>query len=267
MAEQDKEPELQYLESLVGNLTGWDDAETRIKQAFRLDEFILFGQRIVPLDPKAGMPPRLEVLVRMREEEKNLTPPGAFFPFLEYYGMMPALDRWVVEHAIQWWRSKGPDQAPALNINLTVETMVEPSFASFVADQMRGAAMPGEALCFELDAMDVASHARESRGAAEKLEATGCSFALAGFGRDLVSFGALKMVPAEMIKLDSALVLNLLRDPVAFAKVKSVQGVCAAGGIQTVAEFVEQPETIDKLRQIGVSYVQGYGVARPDALN
>lgn len=268
MEEEDKAPEQLYLESLVANLTGWRDPRARLAKAFKDDEFILFGQSIVPLDPKARLSPRIEILVRMREEEKNLTPPGTFIPFLEYYDMMPVLDRWVVQHAILWWKSKGGAQAPALNINLSVETLLEPSFLEFVVEQMGKAAMPGAALCFELEAMDVASHAQKARAAAEKLEPTGCGIAIAGFGRDLVSFGALKMVAAAgMIKMDGALVREIRRDPVALAKINSIQGVCNGAGIPSVAVFVEDPETLQMLRVAGVTYAQGYGVARPDALN
>ncbi|OGA22025.1 MAG: hypothetical protein A3I02_07655 [Betaproteobacteria bacterium RIFCSPLOWO2_02_FULL_67_26] len=266
MAKQDKAPEQQYMESLVGSLTDWDDPEARLAQAFKLDEFILFGQRIVPLDPKANLPPRLEVLIRLREEEEHLMPPGAFIPVLEHCDMMPALDRWVVEHAIQWWQSKG-GQAPALNVNLSVETLIDPSFPVFVQRQMRKAAMPGDVLYFEVEAVDVVTYPQKSRSAADKLRAAGCRIAIAGFGRDLVSFDALKEVSAGMIKVDGGLVMEIHRDPVALAKIKSIQGVCAKVGIQTVAEFVEQQETIEKLRAIGFNYAQGYGVARPEPLN
>jgi Amt family ammonium transporter len=180
--------------------------------------------------------------------------------------MMPVLDRWVVDHAIQWWQSKG-GRAPALNVNLSVETLVETVFPAYVQRQLRKAAMPGDALYFEVDAVDVMTHAQKARGAADKLKALGCRIAITGFGRDLVSFEALRTASAGMIKVDGGLVMEIHRDPAAFAKIKSIQGVCAKVGIQTVAEFVEQQETIEKLRAIGFNYAQGYGVARPEPLN
>jgi EAL domain-containing protein (putative c-di-GMP-specific phosphodiesterase class I) len=201
----------------------------------------------------------------MHEEEKNLTPPGAFIPYLEYYDMMPRLDRWVLDHALQWWQSKGAG-APALNVNLSAETLVEPSFPGFVGQHLGNAGMRGEALYFEVEAAEIASHAEKSRGAADKLRALGCRVAVTGFGRDLVSFEALKTVSAGMVKVDGGLVRELHRDPVSHARMKSIQGVCVKAGIQTVAEFVEEPQTMEILRGIGVSYAQGYGVGRPEAL-
>ena len=260
-----KDPSEKFLESFVGSLTGWDDPKARLEHAFAHDEFILYGQPIVPLDPGAWLPPRVEVLVRMQEEERNLTPPGTFIPYLEYYQMMPRLDRWVVEHAIRWWQGKGAG-CPALNINLSVETLTEPTFPGLVGQCMGNAGMRGETLCFEVEAVDVATHAQNSRVAAEKLRALGCRVAISGFGRDLVSFEALKTVGAGMVKVDGGLVRELHRDPVAFTRVKSIQGVCGKAGIQTVAEFVEERETQDKLREIGVNYAQGYGIGRPEAL-
>src|SRR5262245_59674081 len=95
-----------YLESLVAQVSGWSDPEARLREAFAEDEFLLFGQSIEPLDGAKKLPFRLELLVRLPEEEENLTPPGAFFPALEACGMMPVLDRWVIAHAAAWWRDR-----------------------------------------------------------------------------------------------------------------------------------------------------------------
>src|SRR6185436_2040149 len=131
-----------YLESLVAKIGGWSDPEARLREAFAEDEFMLLGQSIVPLDGKKPMPFRLELLVRLQEEELNMTPPGAFFPALEACGMMPMLDRWVIARAAAWWREKDGVANTVLHVNLAPETLDEKDFADFVQAQLRECRMP-----------------------------------------------------------------------------------------------------------------------------
>ncbi len=126
--------------------------------------------------------------------------------------------------------------------------------------------MPGAALCFELEAAEIVAAGKHSRRSAEKLGSSGCRFAVSGFGGESISFDALNSVAATLVKVEGALVKEIHRDPVAFARVQSIQSACRKVGVQTVAEFVELPETIEKLRAAGVVYMQGYGVARPEPL-
>lgn len=267
MQEKSADTKQLYLESLVAALTGWNDPEARLAKAFERDEFLLFGQSIVPLAPGAGLPPHLEILIRLREEERNLTPPGAFIPILEYFEMMPALDRWVVEHAVRWWRARGGLANTVLSVNLSAATLAESAFAEFVGQQLRQNGMPGQALCFELAGTEVVVSPPELARSVEQLKSFGCTFAICSFGRDSISFDALKTVGAAFVKIDGEMIREIHRDAVAFAKVRSIHGVCRKARIHTVAEFVEQPETVKTLREIGVDYAQGYGMSRPGPLD
>lgn len=256
-----------YLESLVGALTGWNDPEARVAKALEQDEFLLFGQALVPLKDDGDLPSYMEVLIRLQEEERNLTPPGAFLPVFEYLGMMPALDRWVIEHALRWWRSESDAQNMRLSINLSADTLGETDFPKFVDDRLRKLEVPARVLCFELSPAEVAVAPQAAERAAKKLNTMGCQLAITSFGRDSVSFGAVKTVRAALVKIDGAIVREMHRDPVALAKVRSIQQVCRKAGIRTVAEFVEQEETLKLLREIGADYAQGYGVSRPGPLS
>jgi len=252
-----------YLESLVAKLTGWNDSEARLVRAFEEDEFVLFGQSIVPLDPRAELPPYTEVLIRLQEEERNLTPPGAFLPFLEYFDMMPLLDRWVIGHALDWWCANDSAWKTVLSINLSADTLGEPGFPEYVAQLLSDRKVPARVLCFELARGDVMSDPALYSKAAGQLKSLGCSFCVTGLGRDTVSFQALRTIPAGMIKIDGAIVGEIHRDRLALAKAQSLQQVCRKLGIYSVAEFVELPETRRLLQEIGVDYAQGYGVAQP----
>lgn len=255
-----------YLESLVGALTGWNDPEARVAKALERDEFLLFGQALVPLKDDGDLPSYMEVLIRLQEEERNLTPPGAFLPVFEYLGMMPALDRWVIEHALKWWRSDSDAQGMRLSINLSADTLGAADFPKFVEERLRKHEVTARVLCFELPATEVAVAALPVGRAARKLNALGCQFAITSFGRDSASFDAVKAVQASFVKIDGSIVREIHRDSVALAKVRSIRQVCHKAGIRTVAEFVEQDETVKLLREIGVDYAQGYGVSRPGPL-
>jgi EAL domain-containing protein (putative c-di-GMP-specific phosphodiesterase class I) len=266
MAQKGKGPDQIYLESLTATLTGWNDPEMRLVKAFELDEFILFGQHIVPLDADGGLPAYVEILVRLKEEERNLTPPGHFIPFLEYYGMMPLLDRWVVEHALEWWRSNSDAQNSVMSVNLSPGTLGAADFPEFVDRQLRRKEVSGKVLCFELTQSEIAADPALVAKSVPRLKTLGCGFAISGFGHETVSFEALKSVPASLIKIDGAIIRGIVIDSMALAKVKAIQQVCKKVSVRSVAEGVEQPEAMKLLRDAGVDYAQGYGISRPGPL-
>jgi EAL domain-containing protein (putative c-di-GMP-specific phosphodiesterase class I) len=267
MAKQKRgEEQRLYLESMVATLTGWDDPQAKLLQAFETDEFMLFGQSIVPLDREKKLPICIEILIRLKQEEQNLTPPGAFLPILDYFEMMPDLDRWVIRHAADWWKSRRGPASTVLNFNVSPETLDNPDFAGFVAAQLRASGLPSANVCFELPATDLATAAEQALKTAADLKTIGCQLAVTAFGRDAVSFDALRAVGGDVVKIDGGIVRMIHTDEVSFAKVRSIQRVCTTAGVRTIAEFVEQAETLAKLREIGVDYVQGYGVSRPEPL-
>ena len=239
MATKRGETKRLYLESLVGTLTAWSDPEKRMQTAFENDEFLLYGQSIAPLDSARNIPFHLEILIRLQEEELNLTPPGAFLPILEYYDMMPVLDRWVIEHAAQWWKARRGVPNTVLNINLSPETLDSADFAAFVAVQLSECGLPPSAVCFEVVGSDVPGGSADAVESVEKLKALGCQFAVTAFGRDSISFDALRMLGATVVKIDGGIIREIHRDAVALAKVRSIQRVCSKANVTTIAEFVE----------------------------
>jgi len=255
-----------YLESLVAKVSGWGDPEARLREAFADEEFILLGQSIVPLDRTRPLPFRLELLVRLQEEEINLQPPGAFFPALEACGMMATLDRWVVARAAAWWQSRNGISNTVLNVNLSPETLDESDFVDYVQAQLLEFRIPPATFCFEVPVSDVAAGSPTFLAAIEKLKAAGCGFAVTGFGRDSASLDALRVTGAPLVKIDGSMVRSVSEDPDAYLRVRSIHRLCNKAGVVTIAEFVERPETVSKLQEIGVDYVQGYGVAKPEAL-
>jgi EAL domain-containing protein (putative c-di-GMP-specific phosphodiesterase class I) len=263
-----EDPAQLFLESLVGRLTGWNNPHQRLLQAFSGDEFVLYQQTIRALSSQLADRIFVEVLVRHQDEEKHLTPPGAFLPMLEHYDMMTTLDQWVMRHVIDWHRAKARGRKLRFSVNMAPRTMADPEFPQTVKKLLaaeRG--MPADALCFEFHEAELLAYGDAVRPVAKALQELGCRIAVGSVGRQSVSFKAIQSVAANFVKLDGALVRKLHRDPAAHAQVQAINRVCHGAGIRTIAEFVEEREILDKLKAIGVDYAQGFGISRPGPLS
>ena len=252
-----------YLSSLTEELSGWGNPRERILQAIQNNGFDLYAQDIVALRTDSNPKLMHELLIRMRDEEQNLVPPGTFLPIAERFGMMPDIDRFVVRKAVAARVAAGAASYPVLCINLARASIEDPSFPEFVARTLQENGISGEALCFEIadsDAIACLSHA--SRLAYE-LKPLGCRFSLDGFGRLGVGFDHIKTMPLDFLKIDGGIILQIERLPEALAKVRAIQRVCKVIGIRTIAEMVESDDSLEKLRAVEVDFVQGFGVAKP----
>src|SRR6185436_11686919 len=140
-----------FLERMDTELTGWADPVARLRQAIEKDEFALYCQPILALSAQGGYPMG-EVLVRLREEEKALLPPGEFLPAFEHYRMMPQLDRWVVRHTVK--RLAQGSRIPRFTVNLHGQTLEDAEFPRFVAAQLAAPQVAADRLLFEIDESD-----------------------------------------------------------------------------------------------------------------
>ncbi|HXF67536.1 MAG TPA: EAL domain-containing protein [Burkholderiales bacterium] len=266
-AAPEAEGEALYLRSIADELLGWDDPRTKLERALRENQFLLYAQKILPL--RTGLPEPLvfEILLRLQEEEENLLPPGGFLPVAERYGMMEALDRWVVRNLMLWCvtRQKADPawRLPLYCVNLSEASLRSAEFARFVEEELKRTGYPARALAFEIGEPDAVNHHAETRRLIQTLKPSGCRFTLDAFGSTRVSFSHLKGLAIDFIKIDGVIVQNMLRDPSELAKVRAINTVCRKTGLHTIAEFVETRETLDRLRETGTDYVQGFGVARP----
>lgn len=260
-----------YLRSLNEQLVGWNDPRAVLEHALqRDDQFLLLGQKLLSLKPGAREPFLYEVLLRMKGEETNLLPPGGFFPVAESLGMMPQIDRWVVQHVIAWsvaWTGKNSGKRPPLMcINLSGETFEDKSFLPFLADQLDRSKLPTRALCFELNETDIIEYRKRARDFVAAVRPM-CRITIDAFGSAKVSFGHLAGLTVDFIKIDGVITQNILRDASALAKVRAINAASQKLGVRTIAEFVETKETFEKLREAGVDYVQGFGIAHPESLD
>lgn len=256
-----------YLRSIADELTVGVDPRARLVQALQQDEFLLFAQKILSLKSGAPEPDCYEILLRLKEEEDNLLPPGGFIPVAEHYGMLEEIDRWVVRSLIAWCldkhRSAPGWRMPLFCINLSGASVISPDFAGFVRQELERTDFPARALCFEISEPDAIKYNDGVRRLIAALRPAGCRFSIDDFGGAKVSFSYLTGLAVDFLKIDGSIIRNLVRDPAELAKTRAINTVCQKAGMRTVTESVETKETLDKLREIGVDYVQGFGIAHP----
>lgn len=257
-----KPSEDQFLDQMSRELTGWSDPFARLRQALDRDELQLYCQPILSLRAPGGFV-MAEVLVRLREEEARMLPPGDFLPVFEHYGMMPELDRWVVSHVVRWVADAQPGGFRSLSINISVQTIGDPEFPGFVAAELRGMKVPPAALTFEIEESSVLARTESASQFAAALKSEGCKVAIDGFGQRSVSFTPLKTLRVDFVKVDGSIVRNLLRSSVAEHKLKAVVRVGETIGVGVIAECVEETDILARLKALNVGYAQGFGIARP----
>lgn len=242
---------------------GWRDPGERIRQALAEDELTLYCQPIVALGGGGGFP-MAEVLVRLREEEKALLPPGEFLPVFEQYGLMPDLDRWVVRNVVRHI-SRG-SRIPRFSINVSSQSLLDDTVPGAVAVELVSAGVSGTTLLFEIDEADSLARLQAAKRFARGIRAAGCGLVLDGFGRRSASFSALKELKVDFVKVDGSIVRRLLSDKSAESKLRAMQKVGDAMGFQLVAEMVEDQDILVRLKALGVAYAQGFGICQPHAI-
>lgn len=255
-----------FINTFSEQVSGRQDAGRQFITAIEGGEFHLYCQLISPLPVDSGKTAHYEVLIRLMEEEGGLMPPGAFFPLAEKNGLMPYLDRWVVQHVVEWAADKqnvSRVSDSVFFINVASATIGDPEFPDFLQNMLDEHGMPSSMLCFEVSHQDLAIRNNSVAEFIRQVRQRGCRVALSGFGRDTVSFDQIRGFQVEFLKIDGTTILNMLSNPVDLAKVISIDRVAKKIGVKTVAELVENDEIVAKLAEIGVDFAQGFGISRP----
>ncbi len=240
---------------------------SRVTRALQEQRLVLYRQPIVPVDAAGSRPHHQEVLIRMLDEDGSLIPPGAFIPAAERYNLMPAVDRWVIRTLFTKLAASkangGPDGELINTVNLSGSSINEEGFLEFIKDQFRQFPILPSMICFEVTETAAISNLTQAAVFIRELKALGCLFALDDFGSGLSSFGYLKNLPVDYLKIDGQFVKDMVDDEIDAAMVASINQIGQVMGMQTIAEFVENDEILAKLAGIGVDYAQGYGIAKP----
>jgi EAL domain-containing protein (putative c-di-GMP-specific phosphodiesterase class I) len=241
---------------------------SHLQEALEQDRFELYAQRIVPISQNAVSGIHCELLLRLIDAAGKPVSPAGFMPAAERYNLATRIDRWVVEHALRFF-TQYPQHLAQLKlctINLSGHSLGDASFQNFILNQLDRLTIPTKKVCFEITETAAITNFSVATHFIQALKARGCRFALDDFGSGLSSFGYLKNLPVDFLKIDGAFVKNIVDDPLDRAMVRSIHEIGHLMGKKTIAEHVENEMILNQLRLIGVDYAQGYGIGRPQPL-
>lgn len=242
---------------------------TSISEALAKNRFDLTFQTITPLN--GGNRERLhyEILLRMRDETGAVIMPGEFLPAAERYNLADKIDRWVISRVFEWMRQR-PSEVAAMEmccINLSGQSIGNVGILRFLLEQFQYGEVIPQKICFEITETAAVADLMQATRFINQLKDFGCQFALDDFGTGFSSLAYLKQLPVDYLKIDGAFVRDMATDSIDFAMVRSINDIGHVMGKQTIAEFVEDDQTLELLRDVGVDYAQGYTIARPTPID
>ncbi|MHB1091885.1 EAL domain-containing protein [Thiobacillus sp.] len=243
---------------------------SRLTHALDAKRFRLYQQAIAPLGQHGQSRPHHEILLRLLDEEGQVIEPMAFVPAAERYNLMPAIDRWVVRevinhHAAQQ-RQAPVAERPIFAVNLSGSSLADEHLAEFVLGLLAEHGVPADMLCFEISETAAIANLSRATEFIRTLKHEGCLFALDNFGSSMSSFGYLKQLPVDFLKIDGSFIRTLVEDRLARAMAEAINRVAHVMAIETVAECTESAPALALLKELGVDHAQGYALARPRPL-
>lgn len=240
---------------------------TRIEHALDEDRFVLYAQRLQCLESGVqGI--HAEVLLRMLDADGSIISPAAFLPAAERFHLATRIDRWVLRRSIAWLKSLGTDNPiQLLCINLSGQSVGDRAFHRHVMESL--AALPAtlcERLCFEITETAAVTNLADAALFVEQVRALGISVALDDFGAGASSFGYLKQLRVDYLKIDGQFIKDLLDDPLDDVAVRCFVDVAKVMGIQTVAEYVDKAPVLARVKELGITYAQGFFLHKPEPI-
>ena len=237
---------------------------SRLQEAIEEDRFELYRQPMVRTEDVEEAP-IYEFLLRMRDAQGNEVAPGSFLPSAERYGMMCDIDRWVIGRAFELMadaRYMPPESV--CTINLSGQSLTKADLYPLVRSHQLKTGVSPERVCFEVTETAAISNLAAASELLALLRADGYRIMLDDFGSGMSSFGYLNKLKVDFIKIDGQFVVDVVRDPLAATMVRAVCEIAVLLGIKTVAEKIESADVLEQVAEIGVDYVQGYLIQRPE---
>lgn len=238
----------------------------RIHQALEFDEFELFFQPIKALNPALNRKNHLEILLRLKSGHQYLSP-NVFLPAVERFRLSDKVDAWVVKKAFSWLSEQVSlwDEL-VISINLSGDSITNERLIDEILLSHKSSPFPAEAVCFEITETAAIGNMSMATQMVEKLRFAGFAIALDDFGKGFSTFSYLKNLPAQYIKIDGSYVKDVLNNQSDLAIVKAINSLAKNLDMFTIAEFVQCEKSVALLNEIGVDFVQGYGIAKPKPL-
>lgn len=237
-----------------------------IKDALKNNDFVLHCQSI--MDIADSKKKHCEILLRLKNHDGEIVPPMSFIPAAERYEIMPDIDKWVITNTISFLaNNKERVKNHIFTINLSGQSLGKKGFDEFVINILTANKINPELICFEITETAAISNLSHAIAFMKSLKEIGCRFALDDFGSGLSSFSYLKNMPVDYIKIDGHFIVDICDDKTDLAFVEAINRIGHIMGIETIAEFVENKDTFDALKNIGVNFAQGYYIDKPNALD
>jgi diguanylate cyclase (GGDEF)-like protein/PAS domain S-box-containing protein len=231
-----------------------------IDDALADERFLLLYQPIVPLGHQHdGGRTRVEVLLRMLDEDNQVITPGAFLPAASRFGLVTQIDRWVIGRVLRAYAHlfmQNPDLV--VSLNLSAASVADESLADYILQQLDGSVVKPGQLCFEMSEATFSHHLANAGKLIERLREAGCGFALDNFGSGLASFSSLKELPLDFVKIDGQQIRDICIDDVDLEMVTAINSMAHLLGIRSVAENVDNETLTTRLKAIGVDFAQGF---------
>jgi EAL domain-containing protein (putative c-di-GMP-specific phosphodiesterase class I) len=241
---------------------GW---QHRIREALEHDRFVLHAQPI--LDIRTGAVSQYELLIRAAEVGGELVLPSVFLGIAERSGLIQEIDRWVVRRAINTLaEQQAAGNAVRFEVNLSAKAFADHELLPMIQRELAETAIDPSNLVLEVTETAAIANLDEARRFIETLQAMGCKFALDDFGVGFSSFAHLKYLPVDYLKIDGSFIRELSRNVVDQHLVQAIVDVARSLGKQTIAEFVNDDDTVYLLQKYGVDFAQGFHIGRPRPL-
>jgi diguanylate cyclase (GGDEF)-like protein len=242
---------------------------TKIDKALDENALFLRCQKIQPIQPHLGELPHYEILLGISEELGGNASLGDFIQAAEQHNRMIAVDRWVIRNSFEWL-ARNEDvvsDVAAFSINLSGQSLNNEQLIEYIYEQVARTSVPIEKVCFEVTETTGVSNLSDTSDFIQTIKGTGCKFSLDDFGTGMSSYSYLKNLPVDYLKIDGIFIKDILNNQNDYAVVKSVTEIGHFMDKLVVAEFVQDEESAELLKEIGVDYLQGFGISRPHKLD
>lgn len=236
-----------------------------LRMAISEGRLLLNAQPIAPLGMQHRTP-HYEILLRMIDGDGQTVGPDHFLSAATRYQLMPAIDRWVISHAIEMlapYMGRLAREPAVFTINFSGQSLQESDLADMVARLTKKHSVDPKLLCFELTESAAVGNLAKAETMMRRLRDLGCGVALDDFGTGLSSLAYLRSLPISMLKIDGSFVRDIVKDPKAASMIEAVAYIARSMNLVTVAEYVETNEIRHRVAAVGVDYAQGFAVGRP----
>jgi diguanylate cyclase (GGDEF)-like protein len=255
--------------SRIGHQVEMKKWAAKVDRILEAGELEIRCQRIEPIDGGGSLRPHYEILLGLKDGQGNIDSPVEFIKGAELSHRMSTVDRYVITKTLAWMNDNAEimEKFAGFAINLSGESLNEEGFVDFILAQLQGVRVPHEKICFEVTETVGINNLSDVALLIDRVKDTGCRFALDDFGSGMSSYGYLKNLPVDVVKIDGAFVKNLVADSSDYAVVRSITEIAHFMKKKVVAEYVESGEILDLLRKVGVDYAQGYMIDKPGSLD